>query len=71
MRARARLAESLWEAGQREEAVEHYWDLLRLNPRDNQGIRDLLMPYLIELDRDKDAEKLFKHFEGDGMAVWR
>jgi len=70
MRARAGLAQSLWEAGQREEAVEHYWDLLRLNPNDNQGIRDLLMPCLIELDRDKDAEKLFRQFEEDGMAVW-
>ena len=70
MRARAGLAQSLWEAGQREEAVEHYWDLLRLNPNDNQGIRDLLMPCLIELDCDKEAEKLFKQFEEDGMAVW-
>jgi len=70
MRARAGLAQSLWEAGQREEAVEHYWDLLRLNPNDNQGIRDLLMPCLIELGRDEDAEKLFKQYEEDGMAVW-
>jgi len=70
MRARAGLAQSLWEAGQREEAVEHYWDLLRLNPNDNQGIRDLLMPCLIELGRDEDAEKLFKQFEEDCMAVW-
>ena len=70
MRSRAGLAQSLWEAGQREEAVEHYWELLRLNPNDNQGIRDLLMPCLIELGRDKEAEKLFKQFEEDGMAVW-
>jgi len=58
MRARAGLAQSLWEAGQREEAVKHYWDLLRLNPNDNQGIRDLLMPCLIELGRDEEAERL-------------
>jgi len=70
MRARAGLAQSLWEAGQREEAVEHYWDLLRLNPNDNQGIRDLLMPCLIELGHDEEAEKLFRQFEEDGMAVW-
>lgn len=70
MRARAGLAQGLWEAGQREEAVEHYRELLRLNPNDNQGIRDLLMPCLIELGRDEDAEKLFKQFEEDGMAVW-
>ena len=70
MRARAGLAQCLREAGRHEEAVEHYWDLLRLNPNDNQGIRDLLMPCLIELGRDEDAEKLFKQFKGDGMAVW-
>jgi tetratricopeptide (TPR) repeat protein len=70
MRSRAGLAQSLWEAGQREEAIAHYWDLLRFNPRDNQGIRDLLMPCLIELDLDEEAEKLFRQFEEDVMAVW-
>ena len=70
MRARAGLAQSLWEAGQREEAVKHYRELLRLNPDDNQGIRDLLMPCLIELGRDKDAEDLYMQYAGDGMAVW-
>ncbi len=70
MRARANLAQILWGAGQYEEAVEHYWGLLRLNPNDNQGIRDLLMPCLIELGHDKDAEKLFNQFKEDGMAFW-
>jgi tetratricopeptide (TPR) repeat protein len=70
MRARAGLAGYLRAEGKPEEAVEHYWDMLRLNPNDNQGIRDLLMPCLIELGRDKDAEKLFKQYKGDGMAVW-
>ena len=70
MRARAGLARTLWEARNREEAVEHYWDMLRLNPNDNQGIRDLLMPCLIELGRDGEAEKLFKQYREDGMAVW-
>jgi tetratricopeptide (TPR) repeat protein len=70
MRARAGLAQCLRTEGKPEEAVEHYWDMLRLNPNDNQGIRDLLMPCLIELGRDKDAEKLLKQYKGDGMAVW-
>lgn len=71
MRARAGLAQSLWEAGRREEAVEHYWDMLRLNPNDNQGIRYVLMPCLIELGRDEEAETLFKQYDKDGMAVWK
>ncbi len=70
MRARAGLAVCLWEAGRREEAVEHYGDMLQLNPNDNQGIRDLLMPCLVELGRDEDAEKLFEQYKEDGMAVW-
>jgi tetratricopeptide (TPR) repeat protein len=69
MRARAGLAECLWAIGRQEEAVAHFQDLLRLNPNDNQGVRDLLMPRLIELGRDKDAEKLFRQFD-DGMATW-
>jgi tetratricopeptide (TPR) repeat protein len=71
MRARAGLAQCLWEAGRRAEAVEHCWDMLRLNPKDNQGIRDLLMPCLIELGRDEEAEKLFQQFKDDGMAIWK
>ena len=70
MRARAGLAECLWAAGRHDESIAHYQDLLRLNPNDNQGVRDLLMPRLIELGRDKDAEKLFKQFKDDGMASW-
>jgi tetratricopeptide (TPR) repeat protein len=69
MRARAGLAQCLWAFGRQEEAVAHFQDLLRLNPNDNQGVRDLLMPRLIELGRDKEAEKLFKRFD-DGMATW-
>jgi tetratricopeptide (TPR) repeat protein len=70
MRALAGLAEGLWEIGEREEAVEHYWELLRLNPNDNQGIRDLLLPCLIELNRDLEAAKLHKKYKSDSMAVW-
>ncbi|HOG18195.1 MAG TPA: hypothetical protein PLB96_12715 [Syntrophales bacterium] len=70
MRARAGLAECLRWTGKLDKAVEHYWDMLRLNPNDNQGIRDLLMPCLIEMGRVEDAERLFKQYEEDAMAVW-
>ncbi len=69
MRARAGLAECLWAAGKHEEAIEHYKEMLRLNPNDNQGIRDLLMPCLIVMGRDKEAEKLFNQYE-DSLATW-
>ncbi len=70
MRARAGLADCLWAAGERETAVEHYWDMLRLNPNDNQGIRDVLATCLLELGRDDDLERLLKQYEEDASAVW-
>jgi tetratricopeptide (TPR) repeat protein len=70
MRARAGLAECLWTSGKHDEAIQHYKDMLRLNPNDNQGIRDLLMPRLIEMGRDEEAEALFNEYHDDGMASW-
>lgn len=70
MRARAGLAECLWAAGKHDDAIQHYKDMLRLNPNDNQGIRDLLMPRLIERGKDEEAQVLFKEYHDDGMASW-
>ena len=47
MRARLGLAQCLWESGQRAQAVEHYAEMLRLNPNDNQGVRYLLLGGLV------------------------
>ncbi len=71
MRALQGLAMTLWEDRQREEAIEHFWELLRLNPNDNQGNRDLLMPRLIELGRDEDAERLYKQYREGITAGWK
>ncbi|MEA2031153.1 MAG: hypothetical protein U9N55_06125, partial [candidate division Zixibacteria bacterium] len=71
MRARAGLAECLWEDEKFEEAIEHYWDMLRLNPSDNQGLRFILMPHLIELNYDDKAEKLYKQYKDDASAFWK
>ena len=70
MRARQGLAEALWVAGERDEAVAHYQDMLRLNPNDNQGIRYLLLDYLLALGRDDEAAKLIKRYDDDGAAAW-
>lgn len=71
MRSRAGLADCLWIAGQHAEAVDHWWELLRLNPNDNQGIRDVLLPALIQLGRDDDAERLYTQYKDDNMATWK
>jgi len=70
MRARAGLAQCLWELGRRDAAIEHYQDMLRLNPNDNQGIRDVLLDCLLEMNRDEEAERLLKQYEDDGTATW-
>lgn len=70
MRARRGLAQCLWWLGEHHQAIEHYHDMLRLNPNDNQGIRYILINWLLEEGRDETAEKLLNQFEGDTGATW-
>ena len=70
MRARAGLAAALWNIDQREAAVEHYRDLLRLNPRDNQGIRYTLLAKLLELGRDGEASDLIATYGPEPAAAF-
>lgn len=70
MRARAGLADRLWTAGQRDEAVAHVRDLLRLNPGDNQGLRYTLAAWLLFLDRDDELSTLLEQYAEDGSAAW-
>lgn len=63
MRARERLAHALWKIGRKEEAAGHLREMLRLNPGDNQGVRDALAPWLIELGRDEEAAKLLGEYD--------
>lgn len=70
MRARAGLAQCLWDLGEKEAAVAHYQEMLRLNPNDNQGIRDLLATCLLDLGCDDDLERLLRGYEEDASAEW-
>jgi tetratricopeptide (TPR) repeat protein len=65
MRARAALAAVLWRLGWREEAVEHQRELLRLNPRDNQGLRYRQGHWLLELEAYDELEELFAGYADD------
>ena len=69
MRARGGLANTLWDMGRRQEAIDHYWDMLRLNEGDNQGIRYILAVCLLEDKRDDELEKLLSLNANDGMAM--
>jgi tetratricopeptide (TPR) repeat protein len=68
MRARAGLAYCLWRSKQHEEALEHYRELLRLNRKDNQGIRYVLAACLLELGCDQQLGALLKEHAADRRA---
>lgn len=70
MRARAGLANLLWDLGRHEEARDHYRELLRLNPGDNQGIRYSLLNLLLDMQHDQEASALIKEYADDAMAEW-
>lgn len=69
MRSRLGLAESLTAVGRVDEGIEHYRELLRLNPNDNQGVRYVLLPKLLAAGRDLAAAKLLKEFDEES-ASW-
>jgi len=60
MRALAGLADCLWSTGRKDEAIKNYWELLRLNPGDNQGIRYVLGFRLLEENCPDELDKLFE-----------
>lgn len=70
MRARHMLAMALWQAGERDEALVHWRDLLRLNPNDNQGVRYVLLQSLLEIGGDDEAGELMERYKGDASAEW-
>ena len=71
MRAMEGKASCLWQMGRREEALETYLEMLRLNPGDNQGIRYVLADLLLAMNREADLAKLLRQYKDDGSAVWR
>jgi len=70
MRARMELAMALNSLGRPDEAAEHYREMLRLNPNDNQGVREPLLAILLRRKHTKEAEALLKSFKEPDMAIW-
>lgn len=72
MRARQGLADALWAINERQEAIGHLQEMLRLNPDDNQGVRYLLISWLLAIGDEtslKAAEKLHRQFDEES-ATW-
>lgn len=70
MRARLALAQSLLELGRAPEAIAHLEELLRLNPGDNQGVRYILLPILLDEMRHEDTRELLDEYADDASATW-
>jgi tetratricopeptide (TPR) repeat protein len=70
MRARAGLAQVLWFLGDKKQATQHVSEMLRLNPGDNQGLRYVLVNWLLDTHNTTDLKSLFKQYPEDGMATW-
>jgi tetratricopeptide (TPR) repeat protein len=70
MRALAGLANSLWQMGDKEQALLHYRELLRLNPNDNQGIRFVLLELLLEMNRLEDVRSLMDEYLDSNYVDW-
>lgn len=69
MRARTGMAQCLWYLGKHNEAIGHYYGLLRLNPNDNGGIRYLLAAALLEMAKIDELEKLLDKYD-EPTAAW-
>ena len=70
MRARAGLASALLKLGDVDGAIDHFRDMLRLNPNDNQGIRYILLGCLLERGDDGALKELMAAYEDDAGVFW-
>lgn len=74
MRAKLGLATAFWEKGETDLATSHLWELLELNPGDNQGIRYILMGWLFGKGDFEGVERLLNLNEDEGSSsfnYWR
>jgi tetratricopeptide (TPR) repeat protein len=70
MRARQGLAYCLEEMGMGEEALDHYIDMLQLNPPDNQGIRYAALALMLKLKKHEQACSLLDDYAEEDSATW-
>lgn len=65
MRAVQALAQVQWLRGDRELALDHWREMLRLNPNDNQGVRYLFVAGLLEAGRDAEAASVLDSYRDE------
>ena len=72
MRAMEGVANELWCTGKKNEAIKKCREMLKLNERDNQGIRYTLMRFLVEAQKFRNLAAFMDTdiFEGDNDIQW-
>jgi hypothetical protein len=70
MRALAMLATFEWEMGDRQPAIARGWELLRLNPGDNQGMRYEQLHRLLVAGSLEQIDRLLALYPDDHAAAW-
>jgi tetratricopeptide (TPR) repeat protein len=70
MRARFALADCLDAEGATDEAIQHYRELLRLNPNDNQAVRQPLLLCLLDEGRLDEAQAVIELHKDDERPDW-
>ena len=59
-----------WDMGDRQAAIAHGWELLRLNPGDNQGMRYVQLLRLMQAGSLAEIDRLLGMYPDDGSAAW-
>lgn len=70
MRCMQGYASSLYSLGKFEESIAIMEEMIELNPNDNQGIRDLLMLYLLETGEHEKFETYVTMFKDEQSAFY-
>lgn len=68
MRCMFQYSDCLYAEGKVRAAKDILEEMIELNPNDNQGVRDVLMLYLIELHEYEKFEKYSRQYKNDTMA---
>ena len=59
-----------WQNNEKDKAIDQLKYILKLNPRDDQGVRYVLLAYLLELDMLEDAQSLMMSYGDDYSTYW-
>lgn len=59
-----------WQNNEKDKAINQLKYVLKLNPRDDQGVRYVLLAYLLELDMLEDAQSLMMSYGDDYSTYW-